>query len=183
MSSLVAVHTPANGITTPWNCSGQNPAILPRTCSGLLGYTSVPLHCRLPRCLVPMASVLGLLMGHCAGSFNTKGGCEQPLIVLVFLQRGISRYATTRERLAKFSPRPLQKEVERACENAVCEKADLSSTFQGTPSKVVGHESPFLHGHGSKARTPSEHPNPHQNPGSKMGGEFTYQPKWDPKTI
>ena len=31
----------------------------------------------------------------------------------------------------------------------------------------------------SKARTPSEHPNPTTKIGSKMGGEFTY-PKWDP---
>ena len=31
--------------------------------------------------------------------------------------------------------------------------------------------------------TPSEHPNPTTKIGSKMGGEFTYQPKWDPKTV
>ena len=37
-------------------------------------------------------------------------------------------------------------------------------------------------GHGSNSRTPSEHPNPNQI-GSKMGGEFNYQPKWDPKTV
>ena len=38
-------------------------------------------------------------------------------------------------------------------------------------------------GHGSKARlAPSEHPNPTTKIGSKMGGEFTYQPKRDPKT-
>ena len=36
------------------------------------------------------------------------------------------------------------------------------------------------HGCGSKSRTPSEHPNPTTNIGSKMGREFTYQPKWDP---
>ena len=29
-------------------------------------------------------------------------------------------------------------------------------------------------------RTPSEHPNPTTKIGSKMGGEFTYQPRWDP---
>ena len=29
-------------------------------------------------------------------------------------------------------------------------------------------------------RTPSEHPNPTTEIGSKMGSEFTYQPKWDP---
>ena len=28
-------------------------------------------------------------------------------------------------------------------------------------------------------RTPSEHPNPTTQIGPKMGGEFTYQPKWD----
>ena len=28
--------------------------------------------------------------------------------------------------------------------------------------------------------TPSERPNPTTKKGSKMGGEFTYQPKWDP---
>ena len=38
-------------------------------------------------------------------------------------------------------------------------------------------------GHWSKSRTPSEHPNPSTKIGSKMGGEFTYQPKWDPKTV
>ena len=32
-------------------------------------------------------------------------------------------------------------------------------------------------------RAPSEHPNPTTKLGSKMGGEFTYQPKWDPKTV
>ena len=35
------------------------------------------------------------------------------------------------------------------------------------------------YGHGSKARTRSENPIPTKI-GSKMGGEFTYQPKWDP---
>ena len=36
-------------------------------------------------------------------------------------------------------------------------------------------------GHGSTARTKtSEHPNPTTKIGSKMGGDFTYQPKWDP---
>ena len=30
---------------------------------------------------------------------------------------------------------------------------------------------------------PSKHPNPTTKIGSKMGGEFTYQPKWDPKTV
>ena len=39
---------------------------------------------------------------------------------------------------------------------------------------------PNGHGSKSKARTPSEHPNPTTKIGSKMGGEFTYQPKWDP---
>ena len=29
-------------------------------------------------------------------------------------------------------------------------------------------------------RTPSQHPNPTTRTGSNMGGEFTYQPKWDP---
>ena len=29
-------------------------------------------------------------------------------------------------------------------------------------------------------RTPSEHPNPTTRIGSKTGGEFTHQPKWDP---
>ena len=32
-------------------------------------------------------------------------------------------------------------------------------------------------------RTPSEHPNPTTKIGPKMGGEFTNQPKWDPKTV
>ena len=32
-------------------------------------------------------------------------------------------------------------------------------------------------------RAPGEHPNPTTKIGSKMGGEFTYQPKWDPKTV
>ena len=32
-------------------------------------------------------------------------------------------------------------------------------------------------------RTPSEHPNPTTQIGSKMGGEFTYPPKWDPQTV
>ena len=32
-------------------------------------------------------------------------------------------------------------------------------------------------------RTPSEHPNPTTKIGPKMGGEFTYQPKWAPKTV
>ena len=35
-----------------------------------------------------------------------------------------------------------------------------------------------LSGHGSKPRTPSEHPNPTTKIGSKIGGEFTY-PTWD----
>ena len=30
---------------------------------------------------------------------------------------------------------------------------------------------------------PPEHPNPTTKIGSKMGGEFIYQPKWDPKTV
>ena len=39
-------------------------------------------------------------------------------------------------------------------------------------------------GHGSKSRIPpSEHPNPTTKIVSKMGGGFTYQPKWDPKTV
>ena len=33
------------------------------------------------------------------------------------------------------------------------------------------------------ARTPSDNPNPTTKISSKMGGEFTYQPKWDPKTV
>ena len=32
-------------------------------------------------------------------------------------------------------------------------------------------------------RSPGEHPNPTTKIGSTMGGEFTYQPKWDPKTV
>ena len=32
-------------------------------------------------------------------------------------------------------------------------------------------------------RTPSEHPNPTTKIGPKMDGEFTYPPKWDPKTV
>ena len=32
-------------------------------------------------------------------------------------------------------------------------------------------------------RSPSEHPNPTTKIGSKLGGEFTYQAKWDPKTV
>ena len=40
------------------------------------------------------------------------------------------------------------------------------------------------HGHGSKSRlAPSEPPNPTTKIGSKMGGEFTQSPKWDPKTV
>ena len=37
------------------------------------------------------------------------------------------------------------------------------------------------HGHGSKskARTPIDYPHPTTKKGTKMGGEFTYQPKWD----
>ena len=31
--------------------------------------------------------------------------------------------------------------------------------------------------------TPDEHPNPTTKIKPKMGGEFTYQPKWDPKTV
>ena len=38
-------------------------------------------------------------------------------------------------------------------------------------------------GHKSQIVPPSEHPNPTTKMGSKMGGEFTYQPKWDPKTV
>ena len=38
------------------------------------------------------------------------------------------------------------------------------------------------HGHGSKSKSYSEHPNPITKIGPKMGGEFTYPPKWDPKT-
>ena len=38
--------------------------------------------------------------------------------------------------------------------------------------------------HGSNSRTPSEHPNPTtKNNGSNMGGDFTYQPTWDPQTV
>ena len=33
------------------------------------------------------------------------------------------------------------------------------------------------------ALSPSEPPNPTTKVGSKMGGEFTYQPKWDPRTV
>ena len=32
-------------------------------------------------------------------------------------------------------------------------------------------------------RTPGEHPDSPTKIGSKMGGECTYQPKWDPKTV
>ena len=42
---------------------------------------------------------------------------------------------------------------------------------------------PCCHGSKSKARTPSEPPNPTTKIGSKMSREFTYQPKWDPKTV
>ena len=36
----------------------------------------------------------------------------------------------------------------------------------------------------SKARlAPCEHPNPTTKIGTKMGGEITYQPKWDTKTV
>ena len=30
---------------------------------------------------------------------------------------------------------------------------------------------------------PSEHPSPTTKIGSKLGGEFAYQPKWDPRTV
>ena len=40
-----------------------------------------------------------------------------------------------------------------------------------------------LCGRGSKSCTPSEHPNPTTKIGGRMGGEFTYQPKSDPKTV
>ena len=46
---------------------------------------------------------------------------------------------------------------------------------------VSAQTPPFPAGHGSKSRlSPSEHP----NPTTKIGpGEFTYQPKWHPKTV
>ena len=47
----------------------------------------------------------------------------------------------------------------------------------GTP--MLCENGYIIYGDGSKARTPSEHPNPTTKTGSKMGGEFTYQPKWD----
>ena len=45
-------------------------------------------------------------------------------------------------------------------------------------SPRLGESSPT--GHGSKSRTPSKKSQSPTNIGSKMGGEFTYQPKWDP---
>ena len=64
-----------------------------------------------------------------------------------------------------------------------------SATWVSHPSPetdgpvTVGHTEVSSYGHGSKARTPGEHPNPTTEIGSNMGGEFTYQPKWDPKTV
>ena len=51
------------------------------------------------------------------------------------------------------------------------------------PKEMVSALAEFIenpHGRGSKS---SQHPNPTTKIGSKMGGEFTYQPKWDPKTV
>ena len=58
----------------------------------------------------------------------------------------------------------------------------LRASQQRRSPRHVGAAS---NGHGSKsrARTPSEHPHPTTKMGSKMGGEFTNPPKWDPKTV
>ena len=40
-----------------------------------------------------------------------------------------------------------------------------------------------LHGKNPNVRPLFLRPNPTTKIGSKMGGEFTYQPKWDPKTV
>ena len=42
------------------------------------------------------------------------------------------------------------------------------------------HKLTLGNGHGSKAKSHSEHPNPTTQMETKMGGEFAYQPKWDP---
>ena len=42
---------------------------------------------------------------------------------------------------------------------------------------------PLPYGHRSKSCTPTKHPNPTTKLGSKMGGEFTDQPTWDPKAV
>ena len=59
-------------------------------------------------------------------------------------------------------------------------EATSKSTILGWP-----YPDTYPFGHVSKSHAgpyPQEHPNPHQI-GSKMGGEFTYQPKWSPKTV
>ena len=57
------------------------------------------------------------------------------------------------------------------------------SIFNNKPPPIGGlkirNHQPLTPGHGSKSHTPSEHPNPTIKIDSKMGGEFTYQPKWD----
>ena len=50
-----------------------------------------------------------------------------------------------------------------------------SQNLRNLSSVILSH----IYGHGSKSY-PSEHPNPTTKIKPKMGGEFTYQPKWYP---
>ena len=87
-----------------------------------------------------------------------------------------------------------------ACIALTFERTGVLSLFRGKPTPFgwLGETHPFwLVGGNPKDkghvwfpakgqnpnRTPSEHPNPTTKTGSKMGGEFTYQPKSDPKTV
>ena len=50
----------------------------------------------------------------------------------------------------------------------------------GSAARRLGLKAPEIPLAMGQISTPSERPNPTTKMGSKMGGEFTYQPKWDP---